>query len=64
MLSGDREAMAKLSLRDLEEIVFATHAGMSVEAFNAIAADWAAKATDHRWHGPTPSWSTSRCRRC
>ena len=43
VLSGDREAMAKLSLRDLEEIVFATHAGMTVEAFNAIAAEWAAR---------------------
>ena len=52
MLSGDRKAMEKLSLRDLEEIVFATHAGMTVEAFNTIAADWAAKATDHRWHKP------------
>ena len=52
VLSGDKEAMAKLSLRDLEEIVFATHAGMTVEAFNAIAAEWAAKATDHRWHKP------------
>src|SRR5262245_61329030 len=27
VLSGNHEAMAKLSLRDLEEIVFATHAG-------------------------------------
>ena len=52
VLSGDKEAMAKLSLRELEEIVFATHAGMTVEAFNTIAADWAAKATDHRWHKP------------
>ena len=52
VLSGDKEAMAKLSLRDLEEIVFATHTGMSVEAFTAIAADWAAKAKDHRWHRP------------
>jgi phosphoglycolate phosphatase-like HAD superfamily hydrolase len=49
VLSGDREAMAKLSLRDLEEIVFATHAGMTVEAFAATAAEWAAKAEDHRW---------------
>ena len=32
--------------------MFATHAGMTVEAFNTIAADWAAKATDHRWHKP------------
>ena len=64
VLSGNMEAMAKLSLHDLEEIVFATHAGMSVEAFNAIATEWAAKAKDHRWDAPTPSSSTSRCRRC
>lgn len=52
VLSGDREAMAKLSLRELEEIVFATHAGMTVEAFDAIAAEWAGKARDHRWDRP------------
>lgn len=52
VLSGDRAAMAKLSLRDLEEIVFATHTGMSVEEFTAIAADWADKAWDPRWHRP------------
>ena len=52
VLSGDREAIAKLSLRDLEEIVFATHTGMDVEAFTTIASDWAAKAQDHRWHRP------------
>ena len=50
VLSGDRAAIAKLSLRDLEEIVFATHTGMDVEAFTKIAADWAANAEDHRWH--------------
>ena len=52
VLSGNHEAIAKLTLRDLEEIVFATHAGMDVEAFHAIAADWAAKATDPRWKKP------------
>jgi phosphoserine phosphatase len=52
VLSGDREAMARLSLRDLEEIVFATHAGMTVEAFTAIAREWAGKAKDHRWDRP------------
>jgi phosphoserine phosphatase len=52
VLSGDKEAMAKLSLRDLEEIVFATHAGMTVEAFTAIAEEWAGKAKDHRWDRP------------
>ena len=52
VLSGDKEVMAKLSLRDLEEIVFATHAGMSVDAFTAIATQWAGKAKDHRWDRP------------
>jgi phosphoserine phosphatase len=49
VLSGDKAAMAKLTLRDLEEIVFATHAGMSVEAFAAIAKEWTAKAKNPRW---------------
>ena len=31
VLSGDREAIAKLSLRDLEEILFATLTGMPVD---------------------------------
>ena len=52
VLSGDRKAIAKLSLRDLEEIVFATHAGMSVEAFTAIVKEWMDKARDQRWHRP------------
>jgi phosphoserine phosphatase len=52
VLSGDRAAMAKLSLRDLMEIVLATHAGVTVEAFAAIAADWAGKAKDPRWGRP------------
>jgi hypothetical protein len=52
VLSGDRAAIAKLSLRDLEAIVFATHAGMSVEAFTEVATAWAAKAKDHRWQRP------------
>ena len=52
VLSGDHEAMAKLPMRDLEEIVVATHAGMTVEAFNADAANWLAKATDPRWDRP------------
>jgi phosphoserine phosphatase len=52
VLSGDRAANARLSLRELEEIVFATHAGMSVEAFATIARDWTATAKDPRWHRP------------
>src|SRR5947207_109528 len=37
VLSGNREEMAKLSLRELEEIIFATLTGMSVEEFEAEA---------------------------
>jgi hypothetical protein len=40
VLSGDREAMAKLSMRDLEKILVATLTGMSVEEFNAEARKW------------------------
>ena len=50
VLAGDPKAIARLSLRDLEAIVFATHTGMDVEAFTRIAADWTATAKDHRWH--------------
>ena len=35
VLSGDREAMAKLPMQDLEKILAATLTGMSVEEFNA-----------------------------
>jgi hypothetical protein len=37
VMSGNREAMAKLSLPDLEKILLATLTGMSVDAFNAGA---------------------------
>ena len=37
VLSGNREAMARLSMRDLEKILAATLTGMSVEEFNAEA---------------------------
>jgi hypothetical protein len=37
VLSGNREAMAKLSMKDLEKILAATLTGMSVEEFSAEA---------------------------
>src|SRR5271154_5899907 len=39
VLSGNREAMAKFTKKDLLEILAATSAGMSVEEFHAIAKD-------------------------
>jgi phosphoserine phosphatase len=52
VLSGDKAAMDKLTLKDLETILTATHTGMTVEQFNSIVKDWFAKATDPRWHRP------------
>jgi phosphoglycolate phosphatase-like HAD superfamily hydrolase len=52
VLSGNREAMAKLSLRDLEKILAATLTGMSVEEFNAEAKRWMETAKHPRWNRP------------
>jgi hypothetical protein len=49
VLSGDKEAMAKLSLRDLEEILLATLTGMSVEDFETGAKKWIETAKHPRW---------------
>ena len=52
MLSGNREAMAKLSMHDLEKILAATLTGMSVDEFNAEAREWLDSAKDPRWKRP------------
>jgi phosphoglycolate phosphatase-like HAD superfamily hydrolase len=52
VLSGNREAMAKLSMQDLEKILAATLTGMSVDEFNAEARQWLATAKDPRWKRP------------
>jgi phosphoglycolate phosphatase-like HAD superfamily hydrolase len=52
VLSGNREAMAKLTLHDLEKILFLTLTGMPVEEFNAEAKKWIETARDHRWKRP------------
>jgi phosphoglycolate phosphatase-like HAD superfamily hydrolase len=51
-LSGNREAMAKLSLEDLEKILVATLTGMSVDEFIAEASKWLDTARDPRWKRP------------
>src|SRR6266536_1647872 len=40
VLSGNREAMARLTMRDLEKILAATLTGMTVEEFTAEAKKW------------------------
>ena len=52
VLSGNREAMAKLSRQDLEKILAATLTGMSVDEFRAAAQQWLATARDPRWQRP------------
>jgi phosphoglycolate phosphatase-like HAD superfamily hydrolase len=50
VLSGDREAMAKLSMRDSKKS--STLTGMSVEEFNTEAKKWLETARDPRWKRP------------
>jgi phosphoglycolate phosphatase-like HAD superfamily hydrolase len=52
VLSGNRAAMAKLSMRDLEKILAATLTGMTVEDFNAEAVKWLETARHPRWQRP------------
>ena len=52
VLSGDRKAIAKLPLKDLEKILAATLTGISVDDFNADVKKWLAKAKDPRWKKP------------
>jgi phosphoserine phosphatase len=52
VMSGNREAMAKLSMEDLEKILAATLTGMSVDEFNAEAKKWLEAAKDPRWKRP------------
>ncbi len=52
VMSGNREAMAKFTLQDLEKIAVATLTGISVEEFSAEAKKWLAAAKDPRWKHP------------
>jgi phosphoglycolate phosphatase-like HAD superfamily hydrolase len=52
VLSGDREAIAKLTMPDLEKILAATLSGMTTDEFSAQVNDWLLKAKDPRWERP------------
>jgi phosphoglycolate phosphatase-like HAD superfamily hydrolase len=52
VLSGDREAISKLSLKELEEILGATLSGMSVDEFQAEVKKWLATAKHPRYQRP------------
>ncbi len=50
VLSGDREAIAKLAFPDLEKILIATLTGMTTEVFSAEAKKWIETARHPRWN--------------
>jgi len=50
VLSGNREAIAKLSIQDLYEILAVTLSGMTVDEFQVEVKKWLASARDQRWH--------------
>jgi len=52
LLHGDRTAMEKLTMRDLEKIAAATLTGMSVDEFQIEVKKWIAMAKDARWKRP------------
>ena len=52
VMSGNREAIAKLSMDDLFKILAATLTGMSVEDFRTEAKKWLDSARDPRWKRP------------
>jgi phosphoglycolate phosphatase-like HAD superfamily hydrolase len=49
VLSGNRDALAKLTQQDLEKIIVATLSGMTTDEFNAEVKKWLATAKDPRW---------------
>jgi phosphoglycolate phosphatase-like HAD superfamily hydrolase len=52
VLSGDREAIARIPMSGLLKIVEATLTGMDVEQFRAEVKAWLATARDSRWKRP------------
>ena len=54
VLSGNREAIAKLPMQDLEKILAATLTGMTVEEFNAEAMKWLETPSIRAGSGPIP----------
>jgi phosphoglycolate phosphatase-like HAD superfamily hydrolase len=52
VMSGDREAIARLPTEDLEKILALTLTGMPVDEFRAEVAKWFGTARDPRWKRP------------
>jgi hypothetical protein len=56
VLSGDREAIAKLPKEDLEKILAATLTGMTVDEFSAEVKTWIETAKHPRFNRLSRCW--------
>ena len=54
ILTGDKEAIAKFTTKDLEVIAMTTHTGMTAEAFGPLVKEWMAKAKHPKFDKPYP----------
>jgi hypothetical protein len=63
LLTDDKKAIAKLTLKDIEVIVItlATHTNMTAEAFPRSQGTGWRRRSIHASTSPTPRWCTSRC---
>jgi len=52
IIEDDRGALASIGEHELVEIVMATHAGLTIDEFDAIVAEWLATATHPRFGVP------------
>jgi len=52
ILTGDRDALAKLSIQDFELVVAETHTGMTIEEFHTVVKDWLATAKHPHFKRP------------
>ncbi len=52
VMSGDREAIARLPMHELEKILAATLTGMTIDEFTGQVSKWIASAKDPRWKRP------------
>lgn len=54
IVTGDKEAMAKFTLKDIELIAMTTHTGMTAEAFTPLVTNWMANAKHPHFDKPYP----------
>jgi len=54
IVTGDKAAMEKFTLKDVEVLAMATSTGMTEDAFQPIVRDWMAKAKHPRFDKPYP----------